>query len=76
MGIDPIVLTLSLGMLALVPLVFVTTTSFLKLSIVLSLVRNALGVHQSPPNIVRRAVVDRAQWGAEGGLTRGGDRGS
>lgn len=55
-GYDPIVLTFSLALLGLVPLVFVTTTSFLKISIVLSLVRNALGVQQSPPNIVLYAL--------------------
>ena len=48
-GFDPIAITFSLALLALVPLVFVTTTSFLKISIVLALVRNALGVQQSPP---------------------------
>jgi type III secretion protein R len=53
---DPIVMTLSLAMLALVPLIFVCTTAFLKISIVLSLVRNALGVQQSPPNIVLYAL--------------------
>jgi type III secretion protein R len=55
-GYDPIVLTFSLALLGLVPLVFVTTTSFLKIAIVLSLVRNALGVQQSPPNIVLYAL--------------------
>jgi type III secretion protein R len=55
-NIDPIVLALGLGLLALVPLVVVTTTSFLKLSIVLSLVRNALGVQQTPPNIALYAL--------------------
>jgi type III secretion protein R len=53
---DPIVLAVALAMLALVPLVIVTTTSFLKISIVLSLVRNALGVQQAPPNIVLYAL--------------------
>jgi len=53
---DPIVLAFGLGLLALVPLVVVTTTSFLKLSIVLSLVRNALGVQQTPPNIALYAL--------------------
>jgi type III secretion protein R len=53
---DPIVLALALGFLALVPLVVVTSTAFLKLSIVLSLVRNALGVQQTPPNIVLYAL--------------------
>ncbi|MRD47072.1 type III secretion system export apparatus subunit SctR [Caenimonas koreensis] len=55
-GLDPIVLTLALALLGLVPLAFVTTTAFLKISIVLSLVRNALGVQQSPPNIVLYAL--------------------
>jgi type III secretion protein R len=55
-GFDPIVLTVSLALLGLVPLVFVTTTAFLKIAIVLSLVRNALGVQQSPPNIVLYAL--------------------
>ena len=41
-GYDPIVLTFSLALLGLVPLVFVTTTSFLKIAIVLSLM--ALGL--------------------------------
>jgi type III secretion protein R len=55
-GFDPIVFTIALALLGLVPLAFVTTTSFLKISIVLSLVRNALGVQQSPPNIVLYAM--------------------
>jgi len=50
-NLDPIVLAFIFGLMAMVPLVVVTTTSFLKLSIVLSLVRNALGVQQTPPNI-------------------------
>lgn len=53
---DPIVLTFSLALLGLVPLVMVTTTAFLKIAIVLSLVRNAIGVQQSPPNIVLYAL--------------------
>jgi type III secretion protein R len=55
-GFDPIVLTVALALLGLLPLVFVTTTSFLKIAIVLSLVRNALGVQQAPPNIVLYAM--------------------
>jgi type III secretion protein R len=50
-NLDPIVLAFTLGLMALVPLIVVTTTSFLKISIVLSLVRNAIGVQQAPPNI-------------------------
>src|SRR3569832_1179601 len=53
---DPIVLALGLGLLGLAPLLVVTMTSFLKLSIVLSLVRNALGVQQTPPNIALYAL--------------------
>ena len=48
---DPITLVVILGMLSLVPLAAVMMTSFLKIAIVLSLVRNALGVQQVPPNM-------------------------
>lgn len=34
----------------------ITTTSFVKISVVLFLLRNALGVQQSPPNIVLYAI--------------------
>ncbi len=37
--------------LSLVPFVAVMATSFVKISVVLSLVRNALGVQQIPPNV-------------------------
>lgn len=48
---DPITLAIVLALLSLVPVLVVCTTSFLKLTIVMSLVRNALGVQQIPPNI-------------------------
>ena len=38
-------------MVALVPLAVVMTTSFLKISVVLVLVRNAMGIQQAPPNM-------------------------
>ncbi|NMK50028.1 type III secretion system export apparatus subunit SctR [Achromobacter sp. Bel] len=50
-GADPISLAVVLALLALVPLAAVMTTSFLKIAVVLTLVRNALGVQQVPPNI-------------------------
>jgi len=50
-GLDPITLALLLALMALLPMVVVTTTSFLKIAIVMSLVRNAMGVQQIPPNI-------------------------
>ncbi|SDL85988.1 type III secretion protein R [Modicisalibacter muralis] len=38
--------------IGLIPLAVVTMTGFLKISIVLFLIRNALGVQQTPPNLV------------------------
>ena len=40
----------------LIPLFVVTLTSFLKISVVLFLVRNALGIQQTPPNLVLYAI--------------------
>ncbi len=48
---DPIALSITLAVLALLPTVAIVSTSFLKIAIVLSLVRNALGVQQVPPTI-------------------------
>lgn len=48
-NILPIILLVSA--IGLLPLVVVTMTGFLKISIVLFLIRNALGVQQSPPNL-------------------------
>ncbi len=49
-GIDPIALLLIAVGLSLVPMVVVLTTSFVKLSVVMVLLRNALGLQQAPPN--------------------------
>ena len=38
--------------IGLLPLAVVTLTGFLKISVVLFLIRNALGVQQTPPNLV------------------------
>lgn len=51
MNVDPISLAIVLALVALVPLAAVMTTSFLKIAVVLALVRNALGVQQVPPNM-------------------------
>ncbi len=48
-GDRPVELLLWLGLLALVPLALVTLTSFLKMTVVLSLARSALGAPQVPP---------------------------
>jgi type III secretion protein R len=49
--INPIALALLLGLLSLAPMLVIMTTSFLKISVVAMLLRNALGVQQIPPNI-------------------------
>jgi len=48
---DPVSLAVALALLALVPLAAVMMTSFLKITVVLALVRNAMGVQQVPPNM-------------------------
>jgi type III secretion protein R len=48
---DPVFLAVVLGSLSLLPLLVVAATAFLKISTVLLLVRNALGVQQIPPNL-------------------------
>lgn len=55
-ALDPVALAFALGLFALLPLILVTTTAFLKIAIVLSLVRNALGVQQAPPNMAIYAL--------------------
>jgi type III secretion protein R len=49
---DPVTLLLAFGLLTVVPTLVAVTTCFLKISVVMNLVRNALGVQQVPPNIV------------------------
>ncbi|MGZ5801329.1 MAG: EscR/YscR/HrcR family type III secretion system export apparatus protein, partial [Burkholderiaceae bacterium] len=48
---DVVSFAILLGLLALVPLIVVTTTSFLKISLVLLVLRNAIGVQQVPPTL-------------------------
>ena len=48
---NPFTLTFLLASLALLPFFIVMGTSFVKLSIVFSLLRNALGIQQIPPNM-------------------------
>ncbi|KIA79941.1 MULTISPECIES: type III secretion system export apparatus subunit SctR [Chromobacterium] len=48
---QPVALITLLAALSLLPLLVVMGTSFLKLSVVFALLRNALGVQQIPPNI-------------------------
>ncbi|WP_226648318.1 type III secretion system export apparatus subunit SctR [Microbulbifer variabilis] len=54
--LDHISIILALGALALVPFLAVMGTSFVKIVIVFSLLRNALGVQQTPPNMALYGV--------------------
>ena len=47
---NPVVMIIVLGTLALAPFVIIMFTSFVKISVVLSILRNALGTQQVPPN--------------------------
>lgn len=47
---NPVVMVIVLGALALAPFVVVMLTSFVKISVVLSILRNAMGTQQVPPN--------------------------
>jgi type III secretion protein R len=49
---DPLTLIVLTAVLALAPFFAVMMTSYVKLVVVLSLVRNALGIQQIPPNLV------------------------
>jgi type III secretion protein R len=53
---DPVNLILIMAAAAIVPFIAIVATSFVKLAIVFSLVRNALGVQQVPPNIAINAL--------------------
>lgn len=48
---DIVTLAIIIGLMSLIPLIVVSTTSFLKTSLVLLLVRNATGVQQAPPTM-------------------------
>jgi type III secretion protein R len=49
---NPLVLLILLGALSLAPFVLIMLTSFVKISVVLSILRNALGTQAVPPNQV------------------------
>jgi type III secretion protein R len=49
---NPVVMIIVLGALSLAPFVVIMLTSFVKISVVLSILRNAIGAQQVPPNQV------------------------
>lgn len=53
---DPFYFILLFSSLTLIPFIAVMATSFVKISVVLSLLRNALGVQQAPPNIALHGI--------------------
>lgn len=55
-SINPIGLIVTIASLSVLPLVAVTCTSFLKISAVLLILRNAIGVQQVPSNMVLYGV--------------------
>ncbi len=48
----PLLILLSLSVVAVIPIILIMMTSFVKISVVLALIRNALGTQQIPPNQV------------------------
>lgn len=52
LGFTPATALVTVVLLALAPFAAVMVTSFTKIVVVLSLLRNALGLQQSPPNVV------------------------
>lgn len=55
-GGSPIVTLFALGALTLLPFLFMTTTSFVKISVVFSILKNALGAGQVPSGMVITAL--------------------
>jgi len=52
---NPLLLAGVIFLAGLLPLLLATVTAFLKISVILSILRNALGLQQTPPNVVLNA---------------------
>ncbi len=53
MGVSkPLVMLVALAALSMVPFIVMLVTSFVKIAVVLALIRNAMGTQQVPPNII------------------------
>ncbi|MBO4300188.1 MAG: type III secretion system export apparatus subunit SctR [Desulfovibrio sp.] len=55
-GINPIYLVIGLAILGLAPFLLMLVTSYVKIVVVTSLIRNALGVQQIPPTMVMNGL--------------------
>src|SRR6185295_994254 len=53
---NPVVLMIVMAALAIAPFALIMLTSFVKISVVLAILRNALGTQQVPPNQVITGV--------------------
>ncbi|WP_426441419.1 type III secretion system export apparatus subunit SctR [Bradyrhizobium genosp. P] len=53
---DPVTLMVLMGAIAVIPFLAITVTSYVKLIVVLGLVRNALGLQNIPPNMALNAI--------------------
>jgi type III secretion protein R len=53
---DVVSFAVLIGSLTLIPMLVVTTTSFLKISLVLLVLRNAVGIQQAPPTLAIYAI--------------------
>ncbi len=53
---DEIDLIIALALIAIIPFIAVISTAFIKIAVVFSLLRNALGVQQIPPNMAMYAL--------------------
>ncbi|WFU14913.1 type III secretion system export apparatus subunit SctR [Bradyrhizobium sp. CB3481] len=53
---DPVTLIVVMGAVAMIPFVVIAVTSYVKLIVVLGLVRNALGLQNIPPNMALNAI--------------------
>ncbi len=56
LGNNPVSLIIGLSLLALLPFIAVTVTSYVKLVVVFGLIKNALGIQQIPPNMVTNSM--------------------
>ena len=54
--VEPLSLILALAAAALVPFIAIAASSFVKIAVVLMLIRNAIGTQQTPPNIALNAL--------------------
>lgn len=68
-GVEPLILALFIAALALMPMLLIVCTAFLKIIIVLMITRNAIGVQQVPPSMAlngtrwRRPCLSWRRWG-------------